>query len=131
MTDMMSVVENAEDLTPETGLDGLDEQLVAQLVSRAKAGGLQLTGEGGVPAQLTKRLLESALEGEITDHLGYDKHDLAGRGTGNSRNGTPRQDRAHRRRPCAGRCAPRPGRQLRAQDRGQTAETPWAAWTRW
>ncbi|MEV4052720.1 IS256 family transposase [Amycolatopsis sp. NPDC049688] len=85
---MMSGVENAEDSTPETGLDGLDEQLVAQLVSRAKAGGLALTGEGGVLAQLTKRLLESALEGEITDHLGYDKHDPAGRGTGNSRNGT-------------------------------------------
>ena len=88
MTDMMSGVENAEDSKPETGLDGLDEQLVAQLVSRAKASGLQLTGEGGVLAQLTKRLLESALEGEITDHLGYDKHDPAGRGTGNSRNGT-------------------------------------------
>jgi putative transposase len=88
MTDMMSGVENAEGSKPETGLDGLDEQLVAQLVSRAKAGGLQLTGEGGVLAQLTKRLLESALEGEITDHLGYDKHDPAGRGTGNSRNGT-------------------------------------------
>jgi len=38
--------------------------------------------------QVTKRLLESALEGEITDHLGYDKHDPAGPGTGNSRNGT-------------------------------------------
>ncbi|MEU4526582.1 IS256 family transposase [Amycolatopsis sp. NPDC024027] len=88
MTDMMSSVENAEDSKAETGLDGLDEQLVAQLVSRAKAGGLALTGEGGVLAQLTKRLLESALEGEITDHLGYDKHDPAGRGTGNSRNGT-------------------------------------------
>jgi putative transposase len=88
MTDMMSGVENAEDSKTKTGLDGLDEQLVAQLVSRAKAGGLQLTGEGGVLAQLTKRLLESALDGEITDHLGYDKHDPAGRGTGNSRNGT-------------------------------------------
>lgn len=43
MTDMMSGVENAEDSKPETGLDGLDEQLV----SRAKAGGLDLTGEGG------------------------------------------------------------------------------------
>nr|WP_246370552.1 IS256 family transposase [Amycolatopsis echigonensis] len=85
---MMSGVENAEDSKPETGLDGLDEQLVAQLVDRAKAGGLALTGEGGVLAQLTKRLLESALEGEITEHLGYDKHDPAGRGTGNSRNGT-------------------------------------------
>lgn len=85
MTDMMSGVENAEGSTPE---NGLDEQLVAQLVSRAKAGGLQLTGEGGVLQQLTKRLLESALDGEITDHLGYDKHDPAGRNTGNSRNGT-------------------------------------------
>nr|WP_276209767.1 transposase [Amycolatopsis vastitatis] len=57
-------------------------------MSRAKAGGLALTGKGGVLAQLTKRLLESVLEGEITDHLGYDKYDPAGRGTGNSRNGT-------------------------------------------
>ncbi|MBE1574325.1 transposase-like protein [Amycolatopsis roodepoortensis] len=44
--------------------------------------------------QLTKRLLESALKGEITDHLGYDKHDPAGRGTGNSRNGTRSKTRA-------------------------------------
>ncbi|MEV0675825.1 IS256 family transposase [Actinosynnema sp. NPDC050436] len=91
MTEMMSDVENAEDAKPETaldGLDGLDEQLVDRLVSRARAGGLKLTGEGGVLQLLTKRLLESALEGEITDHLGYDKHDPAGRGTGNSRNGT-------------------------------------------
>jgi transposase-like protein len=36
---------------------------------------------------LTKRLVESALEGEITDHLGYDRHDAAGRDGGNSRNG--------------------------------------------
>jgi transposase-like protein len=36
---------------------------------------------------LTKRLLESALEGEITDHLGYDRHDPAGKDGGSSRNG--------------------------------------------
>ncbi|RSN26274.1 IS256 family transposase, partial [Amycolatopsis sp. WAC 01416] len=71
----MSGVENAEDSKPGTGLDGLDEQLVAQLLSSAKASGLKLTGEGGVLQQLTKLMLESALEGEITDHLGYDKHD--------------------------------------------------------
>ncbi len=88
MTDMMSGVQNAEDSKPATGLDGLDEQLVAQLLSSAKASGLKLTGEGGMLQQLTKLVLESALEGEITDHLGYDKHDPAGRGTGNSRNGT-------------------------------------------
>jgi putative transposase len=91
MTEMMSRVENTEDANPAAkpaGLDGLDEQLINQLVAGAKAGGLQLTGEGGVLQQLTKRLLESALDGEITDHLGYDKHDPAGRNTGNSRNGT-------------------------------------------
>jgi transposase-like protein len=91
MTEMMSRVDNAEDVNPAAelaGLDGLDEQLINQLVDRARTGGLQLTGEGGVLQQLTKRLLESALDGEITDHLGYDRHDPAGRNTGNSRNGT-------------------------------------------
>ncbi|MDG4856815.1 IS256 family transposase [Streptomyces sp. T-3] len=58
------------------------------LVDRARSEGLQLTGEGGLLQQLTKRVLESALEGEITDHLGYEKHDPAGRDSGNSRNGT-------------------------------------------
>ncbi len=65
-----------------------DEQLVAMLVDRARSEGLQLTGEGGLLQQLTKRVLESALEGEITDHLGYEKHEAEGRGSGNSRNGT-------------------------------------------
>lgn len=65
-----------------------DEQLIAMLVERARSEGMQLTGAGGLLQQLTKRVLESALEGEITDHLGYDKHDAAGRNSGNSRNGT-------------------------------------------
>src|SRR5215207_1180040 len=68
-------------------LDAVDEQLIDRLVGRAREGGLQLTGEGGLLAQLTKRLVESAPEGELTDHLGYDKHDGAGRDGGNSRNG--------------------------------------------
>jgi putative transposase len=71
----------------ETGLDAVDEQLIDRLASRARAGGLQLAGEGGLLQALTKRLMESALEGEITDHLGYDRHDPAGRDGGNSRNG--------------------------------------------
>lgn len=66
----------------------VDAELVGELVARARASGLQLTGEGGLLAQLTKLVVESALEGEITDHLGYDHGDPAGRGTGNSRNGT-------------------------------------------
>lgn len=63
-----------------------DEQLIAMLVDRARGDGLKLTGEGGLLQQLTKRVLESALDGEITDHVGYDKHDRAGRGGGNTRN---------------------------------------------
>ncbi|SCD69364.1 Transposase, Mutator family [Streptomyces sp. di188] len=66
----------------------VDDRLIDELVSRAQAEGLRLTGEGGLLQQLAKRLLESALEGEITDHLGYDKHDPAGRNGGNSRDGT-------------------------------------------
>jgi hypothetical protein len=68
-------------------LDAVDEQLIARLAGRARAGGLRLTGEGGLLAQLTKRLVESALEGEITDHFGYGKHDAEGRDGGNSRDG--------------------------------------------
>ncbi len=65
-----------------------DEQLIAMLVDRARGDGLKLTGEGGLLQQLIKRVLESALDGEITDHVGYDKHDPAGRGGGNTRNGS-------------------------------------------
>src|SRR5215218_7124239 len=68
-------------------LDAVDEQLIDRLVGRARAEGLVLTGEGGLLAQLTKRLVESALEGELTDHLGYGKHDADGRDGRNSRNG--------------------------------------------
>jgi transposase-like protein len=61
----------------ELSADLLDDQMIGQMVDRARAGGLQLT----------KRVLESALEGEITDHLGYEKHNPAGAGSGNSGNG--------------------------------------------
>jgi putative transposase len=67
--------------------DAVDEQLVRQLTERARAEGLQLTGEGGLLQKLTKLVVESALDGEMDDHLGYDKHDPVGRNGGNSRNG--------------------------------------------
>ncbi|MBL1080347.1 IS256 family transposase [Nocardia sp. 2] len=69
-------------------MTAVDAKLVGQLVAQARASGLQLTGEGGLLGQLTKLVVESALDGEITDHLGYDHGDPAGRGTPNSRNGT-------------------------------------------
>ncbi len=46
-----------------------------------------MVGPDGLLSQLTKRVLETALEAEMSDHLGYDKHHPAGRNHGNSRNG--------------------------------------------
>ena len=68
-------------------LSAADEQLLRELTERARAGGLKLTGEGGLLGKLTKMVVEGALEGELDDHLGYGKHDPAGRDGGNSRNG--------------------------------------------
>ena len=68
-------------------MDAVDEELIRQLTERARAEGLQLAGEGGLLQKLTKLVMESALDGELDDHLGYDKHDPAGRNGGNSRNG--------------------------------------------
>jgi len=65
----------------------LDPVLVARLAAQARSQGVQLLGRGGVLQQLTKRFLEAALEAEMDEHLGYDKHDAAGRNGGNSRNG--------------------------------------------
>src|SRR5437763_10826234 len=68
-------------------LSAADEQVLRELTERARAGGLKLTGEGGLIGKLTKMVIEGALEGELDDHLGYAKHDPAGRDGGNSRNG--------------------------------------------
>src|SRR5215831_13717271 len=64
------------------------EQLARDLVERARAGGVELTGPGGLLTGLAKTVLETALEAEMTGHLGYERHDPAGRDGGNSRNGT-------------------------------------------
>src|SRR6478736_5678627 len=63
------------------------KELAEQLLAQAKEQGIELVGPNGLLNQLTKNVLESALEAEMTEHLGYDKHDPAGRGSGNSRNG--------------------------------------------
>jgi transposase-like protein len=61
---------------------------IREMVKSAKERGLDITGPDGLLKLLTKTVLETALEEEMTDHLGYDKHDPAGRDGGNSRNGT-------------------------------------------
>jgi putative transposase len=63
-------------------------ELVDGLLAKVHAEGLELLGEGGVLAELTKTVLERALGEELTDHLGYERGDPAGRGSGNSRNGS-------------------------------------------
>jgi putative transposase len=73
--------------TAEAIAEALDPALVSRLAAQARAQGVQLLGRGGVLQQLTKRFLEAALEAEMDVHLGYDKHDRAGRNGGNARNG--------------------------------------------
>ncbi len=69
--------------------DRIDQQQLAQqLIEQARAEGVELVGPGGLLSGLTKTVLETALDAEMTEHLGYDRHDRAGRDGGNSRNGT-------------------------------------------
>lgn len=65
----------------------LPQEFIDQLIDRAQAGELQLTGEGGFIAAMIKTVLEAGLQAELADHLGYEKGDPAGHGSGNSRNG--------------------------------------------
>ena len=71
----------------------LGDEVLDALVERSKdeGGGLRLTGEDSMPGDLVKAVLERALEGEISAHLGYAKHDPAGHRSGNSRNGAIRK----------------------------------------
>lgn len=65
----------------------VDDELADQLLAKAEAEGVELLGQNGLLSQVTKAVLERALGEELTEHLGYDKHDPGGRGSGNSRNG--------------------------------------------
>ena len=65
-----------------------DDQLLDRLIAATSERGVALTGDGGFLPELVKAALERGMQAELTDHLGYDKHDPAGRGSGNSRNGS-------------------------------------------
>jgi len=65
-----------------------EAQAAVELVRLANEQGLSLTGPDGLLKQLTKTVLETALNEEKTEHLGYEKHDPPGAGTGNICNGT-------------------------------------------
>jgi transposase-like protein len=82
---MDATLEDVTDKKPEPTA----EQLAAEeLVRRAREQGLSLTGPDGLLKQLTKTVLETALNQEMTEHLGHEKHGRPAAGTGNVRNGT-------------------------------------------
>jgi transposase-like protein len=65
-----------------------EQAAATELVRLAKEQGLSLTGPDGLLKLLTKSVIETALGEEMTDHLGYEKHDPSGVGAANIRNGT-------------------------------------------
>lgn len=65
----------------------INEKVIDELLRECKSP-WEIVGEDGLLKQLTKAVLERALEAEMSVHLGYDKHEPAGRGSGNSRNGS-------------------------------------------
>ena len=73
---------------PATISDNELAVLAGELVSRARTEGTALTGDGGLLTGLVQRVLQAGLDAEMTEHLGYPPHDVAGRGSGNTRNGS-------------------------------------------
>ena len=94
MTATIEAMSEPHDEEPAAGGDpnevtpGADElAAAAELVRQAREKGVALTGPNGLLKTLTKTVIEAALDEEMSDHLGYDKHDPAGRNGQNSRNG--------------------------------------------
>lgn len=80
MTDVIEMID------PVTGEVVDEQQLAEQLLKQGKEQGVDLVGPDGLANGLTKRVLELALEAEMCEHLGYDKHAVSA--SENARNGT-------------------------------------------
>ena len=65
--------------------DGLEHEVAEQLLERARSEGVSLVGPGGLLSGVTKTVLETALDAELTEHLGYEPHERVG--ADNTRNG--------------------------------------------
>ncbi|MER6813584.1 transposase [Spirillospora sp. NPDC000708] len=76
---------NHDEDEPQGGLDG---QLAAELLEKAKAQGVSLVEPDGLLAGITKTVLQAALEAEMTEHLGYERGERPAAPSGNHRNGT-------------------------------------------
>jgi hypothetical protein len=68
--------------------DLLSPEAIDRLVADAQDSGMGIDGAGGLLQRMMKAVLERALQAELTDHLGYEQGDPAGRGSGNHRNGS-------------------------------------------
>lgn len=86
--------QNTDDKAADAAIDipadrDVDELEVArELVRQARGAGVALTGVDGLLPAITKTVIETALDEEMSEHLGYDKHEREGHGSGNSRNGS-------------------------------------------
>ncbi len=83
-----SLAKTLQKTRPATSPELSEREAVRALVRAARGRGEELTGPDGLLRLITKEVLEAALEEELTEHLGYDKHDPEGRDNGNSRNGS-------------------------------------------
>ncbi len=73
-------------------LDGPEmREWASELVDRARSEGVELTGADGLLTAMVRNVLQTGLKVELADHLGYEPYDVAGRGSGNSRNGSTRK----------------------------------------
>ncbi len=80
---------SSPDLPVPAGGDAASmDEWAARLVDQARADGVALTGDGGLLTDLMRHVLQRGLEVELSEHLGYERHAVEGRGSGNSRNGS-------------------------------------------
>lgn len=87
MTETLLGVNTSESDASAAELSAQELEAARELVRQARAKGVALTGPGGLLKVLTKTVIETALDEEMSEHLGYEKHEPVGRNRGNSRNG--------------------------------------------
>src|SRR2546421_933699 len=68
--------------------DLVDRQTLDAVLAQVKGDGLRLPGPGGFLSELVRAVVERGLQAELSEHLGYGRHEAAGKGSGNSRNGS-------------------------------------------
>ena len=119
---LQEMVLPAEEAAARRLADFVSDAAIDKMIADAQDAGVSLLdGPGGLIGQLTARVIERALGAEMDDHLGYVKGDPAGNGSGNSRNGSLREDDHHDVGPGADRSAAGPEICIRAADRGERA----------